>query len=115
MKLNMVMLGVEDLEKSREFYRDVLGLPAKNRAGDFAFIDAGEMTLVLSRPLGRRIHPRAGAVQTIFGVPHVRAAFEETRARGAQFLQEPNEVSPGAWAATFRDPDGHLLTLYGPE
>jgi catechol 2,3-dioxygenase-like lactoylglutathione lyase family enzyme len=115
MKLSMLMLGVENVEKSVAFYRDVAGLPPKGQVEQFAFMDAGEVTLVLSQPLGRSVPQRAGAMEAIFASTSVRKSREELHARGAHFVQEPHEVSPGSWAATFRDPDGHMLTLFGPE
>ena len=66
MKLSMLMLGVENLEKSVAFYRDVVGVAPKSQIETFAFLDAGDMTLVLSQSLGRAIQPRAGAMQAIF-------------------------------------------------
>ena len=111
----MLMLGVENLEKSVAFYRDVVGVSPKSQIEQFAFLDAGDMTLVLSQSLGRAIQPRAGAMQAIFAATSVRKAHQELHARGANFINDPNEVSPGSWAATFRDPDGHMLTVYGPE
>jgi catechol 2,3-dioxygenase-like lactoylglutathione lyase family enzyme len=115
MKLTMLMLGVTNVETSVEFYRTVVGLTPKGKGGEFAFLDAGDVTLVLSGPLGAASTTRAGAMEAIFGVPSVRKAHQETHARGAHFVNEPHEVSPGNWAASFRDPDGHLLTLFGPE
>jgi lactoylglutathione lyase len=115
MKLSMLMLGVENLEKSVEFYRDIVGIPPKSQVEQFAFLDAGDVTLVLSQSLGRSIQPRAGAMQAIFAATSVRKAHQELHSRGAHFIQEPSEVSPGSWAATFRDPDGHMLTVFGPE
>lgn len=111
----MLMIGVDDLERSIAFYRDIVGLPIKMKVEQFAFLDAGEITLVLSQPLGRTTQPRAGAMEAIFGAASVRKAHQELHQRGAHFIQEPHEVSPGSWAATFRDPDGHMLTLFGPE
>lgn len=115
MKLSMLMLGVENLEKSIEFYRDIVGISPKNQIEQFAFLEAGDITLVLSQPLGHSVQPRAGAIEAIFGVTNVRKAYQDLHGRGAHFTSEPHEVSPGSWAATFRDPDGHMLTLFGPE
>ncbi len=111
----MLMLGVENLEKSVAFYQDVVGIRSKGQVEQFAFMDAGEVTLVLSRPLGRSVPQRTGAMEAIFAAASVRKSREELHTRGAHFVQEPHEVSSGSWAATFLDPDGHMLTLFGPE
>ncbi len=62
MKLSMLMLGVENLGKSVEFYRDVVGLATNGQVEQFAFLDAGEVKpLVLSQPLGApRSHSALG-------------------------------------------------------
>jgi len=31
------------------------------------------------------------------------------------FMNEPRPVTGDRWAANFRDPDGHLLSIFGPE
>jgi catechol 2,3-dioxygenase-like lactoylglutathione lyase family enzyme len=51
----------------------------------------------------------------VFSVEHVRAAYDALRAAGVNFLNEPRVVSGANWAANFKDPDGHLLSIFGPE
>lgn len=113
-KAALVIFGVEDLARSVAFYRDVVALPLQNASGEFAFFAAGPVTLALSVPLGQAVHPRAGAMELVFAVPGVSASYSALRARGCTFLQGPREVTTGSWAATFTDPDGHRLTLFGP-
>jgi catechol 2,3-dioxygenase-like lactoylglutathione lyase family enzyme len=114
-KIGLVMLGVSDLEKSIGFYRDRLGLTLAMRFEGFAFFEAGGVTLALNRGLVQGTGPIAGASEVVFAVEHVRAAFEALRAQGVEFINEPRVVSPGNFAANFRDPDGHLLSVFGPE
>ena len=45
----------------------------------------------------------------------VTAAHAALRARGVEFLNAPRHVTGDQWAANFRDPDGHLLSVFGPE
>jgi catechol 2,3-dioxygenase-like lactoylglutathione lyase family enzyme len=115
LKIGIVMLGVENVERSLGFYRDQLGLPVQNQFPGFAFLNCGSVTLLLSEPLGRRASPRAGAVEVVFPVDAVRAAYDELRGRGVVFTQEPRNVAGPQWAANFNDPDGHLLSVFGPE
>ena len=113
--VSMIMLGVRDLEKSVSFYRDRLGIDVRQRIPGFAFLDSGALTIVLSEPLAKNVSPLAGATEVIFSVNDVRASYEALKAQGVEFSQEPRNVSGPMWAANFRDPDGHLLTLFGPE
>ena len=113
--VSMIMLGVRDLDKSVSFYRDRLGIDVRQRIPGFAFLDSGALTIVLSEPLAKNVSPLAGATEVIFSVNDVRASYEALKAQGVEFSQEPRNVSGPMWAANFRDPDGHLLTLFGPE
>jgi methylmalonyl-CoA/ethylmalonyl-CoA epimerase len=114
-QLNMVMLGVEDLERAVAFYRDRLGLMVRNQMHGFAFLDAGPITLVLSEPLARSRQPKNGAVELVFPVQHVRLAYEALAASGVNFISEPRNVNGPFWAANFLDPDGHLFSIFGNE
>jgi len=114
-KIGLVMLGVGDLEKSVAFYRDKLGLKLAMQFEGFAFFEAGGVTLVLSRGLAQATGKGPGATEVIFSVEHVREAYGALCSQGVEFANEPRVVSPGNWAANFRDPDGHLLSVFGPE
>jgi catechol 2,3-dioxygenase-like lactoylglutathione lyase family enzyme len=114
-QINMVMLGVEDLERSLAFYRDRLGLSVRNQIPGFAFLDAGAITLVLSEPLAKASESKGEAVEIVFPVQHVKPAFEALRERGVVFLNEPRNVNGPFWAANFHDPDDHLLSIFGNE
>ena len=113
--VSMIMLGVRDLEKSVSFYRERLGIDIRQRIPGFAFLDSGALTIILSEPLAKNVSPLAGATEVIFSVNDVRASYEALKNQGVEFSQEPRNVSGPMWAANFRDPDGHLLTLFGPE
>lgn len=121
LKLNriaVVMLGVKDLPKSVGFYRDTLGLqPQGEVPGEFAFFDAGGMMLALSVPhADPRTSPHlVGALEVVFGVDDVMAAYNALRARGVNFISEPRNVSGTNWSAVFTDPDGHRLSIFGPK
>ena len=68
------MLGVRDLERSVEFYRDKLGMIVKDQTPNFAFLDGGGVMLMLSLPLGRASEPLSGATEVVFSVEGVRDA-----------------------------------------
>ncbi len=114
-KIAVILLGVKNLEDSVTFYRDKLGLPLAQQSGEFAFFNAGGVTLVLGVPLSRNSPSMVGATEVVFGVSGVRQAYDALRARGVEFIQPPRVVNPPMWAANFTDPDGHRLSVYGPE
>ncbi len=114
LRVGMIALGVSDMPRSTRFYSETLRLPVIGKPDpDITLVRAGEVTIVLSVPLGRSAKPSAAAVEVIFPVDSVSAARAELGARGCVFVAEPHEVSPGMWAATFTDPDGHQLTVFG--
>ena len=113
-RVSTVMLGVTDLDKSLEFYRDKLGLTVKMRLPEIALLDAGSIMLSLSQALGRTTAQKSGASEIVFQVENVRAAQAALVAKGVTLVREATQVTPTDWAAHFRDPDGHLLSVFGP-
>ncbi len=112
-RLAFVMLGVRDVDRAAAFYRDILGLPMTGRFEAFAFFDTGEAKLALTSELASgdgdsRNH------ECVFAVASVVNAHAALKDR-VEFLNEPRPVNETNWAVNFRDPDGHLLSLYGPQ
>lgn len=115
-QIGVLMLGVKDLDVSTAFYRDTLGLTLQQLIpGDFAFFDAGGMTLALSLPHAKNSPSLVGATEIVFSVSGVREACEALRARGVKITVEPRNVAGNLWSANFNDPDGHKLSIFGPE
>ena len=114
-QISNVMLGTTDLTRSLTFYRDTLGLAVQFEMPGFAFLNAGGVTLSLSEAHAKLATPVAGGTEIVFGVADVTAAHAALRARGVEFLNAPRHVTGDQWAANFRDPDGHLLSVFGPE
>ena len=112
--ISMLMLGVANADASVEFYRDIAGFDLLHRFEGFAFFNAGPITLVLSESLGRAFATKNGALEVILPADSVKDAHAALAAKGVVFRKPPNEVTPGQWAANFDDPDGHILTLFGP-
>jgi predicted enzyme related to lactoylglutathione lyase len=114
-KITLIALGVSDLPKSIAFYRDNAGFELQNQFGSIAFFSGGPITLMLNEELHRPDRPLAGAMEIVLAVDSVAASYRSFAERGCTFVNEPREVTPGSWATTFTDPDGHWLTLFGPQ
>ena len=108
------MFCSQDVQRAVAFYRDLVGLPVQMQSSEFAFLDAGSVTLAL-RAVSDAEDVKAGSNEIVLGVEGVREAHAELSARGVTFLNEPRNVTGDQWAANFRDPDGHLLSIFGPE
>ncbi|HTA54715.1 MAG TPA: VOC family protein [Candidatus Acidoferrales bacterium] len=110
--LSFVMLAVRDVDRTATFYRDLLGLTMTARFEEFAFFDTGEATLALTSELGGSAESRGD--ECVFAVSSVEKVYAALKGR-IEFLNEPRPVNDRNWAVNFRDPDGHLLSLYGPQ
>jgi lactoylglutathione lyase len=115
-QISIVMLGTKDLARSIEFYRDRLGLEIRNQTPGFVFFNTGSIVLCLNEPLARVAGDAMnGATEIVFPVDHVRAGYEALQAKGVVFTHEPRNVYGQSWAANFKDPDGHQLSIFGNE
>ena len=112
-QVSVVMLGVHDVARSLEFYRDKLGLKVQNEIPGFAFLNAGTVTLCLSEPAAKARGQIAGAGETVFSVEDVAAAYQALRGKGVQFTHEPRSITPTSKVANFDDPDGNHLSIFG--
>jgi predicted enzyme related to lactoylglutathione lyase len=110
----MISLAVKESARAITFYAETLGLQMIGKPGEVTLFRAGEVTIVLNHPAGAAAKSAlAGAVEVIFPVESVAATHQILAGRGCSFVATPHEVTPGMWAATFTDPDGHLLTVLG--
>jgi catechol 2,3-dioxygenase-like lactoylglutathione lyase family enzyme len=114
-RVGTILLGVRQAARSIAFYRDTLGLPLTAQFEGFAFFNAGGVTLALSEALARAIPQIAGAIEVVFAVEGVRQAHKSLSEKGVSFTIEPRQVAGPNWAANFQDPDGHHLSVFGPE
>ena len=114
LRIGMVMLGVRDMARSLGFYRDVLGLPVQFSSGGFSFLSAGPVGLVLRHASDLTAPADDRQSEIVFQVEDVDAAYRELHSRGVAFRVEPRVVNADQFAADFRDPDGHVLSIYGP-
>jgi len=110
-----VMLGVRDLAPALAFYKDTLGLKVIMQEPSLALLQGGTMMLGLSRGHVNLAAHVAGATEVVFGVDNVRATHKAMTAQGITFMSEPRQATATDWVAHFKDPDGHLLSIFGPE
>ena len=118
--LHQVALTTSDLERSINFYRDVLGLPliANFDPPGLAFFDTGDVRLSVQKV----DTVEATSSVLYFRVPDVDAAAESLQNHSIELEQAPEvvfrddegqfgEAGEEEWMAFFRDPDGHLLAF----
>ena len=114
-QISAIMLGVRDLPKASAFYREKLGLEVIMQEPQLALMRCGTVMLGLTLGHAHAAPHVAGATEVVFQVENVRAAHRALTAQGVSFVTEPRQVTSKDWAAHFRDVDGHLLSIFGPE
>ncbi len=115
-----IVVIVEDLDRSIEFYVEQLGLTLSHRSGEYAQLHTGPTRLSLysrsamSETLGRTLSapsPDAPGFELGFKVDDVDAAFAELTQAGVESSMPPTDRFWGQRTAYLRDPDGHLIEL----
>jgi catechol 2,3-dioxygenase-like lactoylglutathione lyase family enzyme len=108
-----ILLRPAELDRSRRFYRDVLGLAVYREFGPpddpglVFFLGPG--LLEVSGPPGGR--PERGPVMIWLQVRDVRAEHERLASAGVQVLREPKEEPWGLVEMWIEDPDGVRIVL----
>jgi predicted enzyme related to lactoylglutathione lyase len=107
-----VVFMVQNLERSRRFYADALGLELAQKEGYLLGTLPGGTELVFFE--GEAV--RGTSPQIVFGLDEggIDTAAEALVARGVQLLTPVTEA-PGGWSVQFNDPDGHPLAFFQDE
>ena len=115
-KVGNVILAVKDLDKSVQFYNEIIGLPIKNQRR--SWVDLGTSGALLS------LHPASLTSQHIgssiengitigFLVGDVQSAVDELREKGVKIYRDIVEKDAGK-NAVISDPDDYLISLFEP-
>ncbi len=117
-KLRYVLVFVSDMDRSVDFYRDVLGWPLKCHSPERSEFASEGTILALryaSRPNGAAavLGEIAGRCQLGFWVEDVEAFHRDMVARGTPCIQPPTEDASGAKLAVYADPDGLPFSVAG--
>jgi catechol 2,3-dioxygenase-like lactoylglutathione lyase family enzyme len=117
-----LLLVVSDVDRARDWYRDVLGASVHREYGGSSAVlqFQGTWLLLVTGGEPTRDKPTVAFAppadpdrvdhELTLRVPDCRGAYETLRARGAEFLTPPVEYEHEI-RAFFRDPDGHLLEI----
>ncbi|MFQ5441065.1 MAG: VOC family protein [Nitrosopumilaceae archaeon] len=115
-KVGNVILAVKDIDRSIEFYHELIGLPIKKQRR--SWVDLGTSGALLS------LHPASLTAEHIGGsidngitvgflVGDVKSSVEELRGKGVKIYREIVERDAGK-NAVILDPDGYLVSLFEP-
>ena len=133
--INVITLGVQDLEKALTFYRDGLGLPTKGVVGTefeggavvFFHMEGG---LVLALYPKRELAKDAGlafddrpwsSIELSIGhlvgsKEDVNQVMKQAEDAGAKIIDPAHDRFWGGFSGYFQDPDGHVWEIaWNPE
>ncbi len=127
-RITLLTLGVNDLEKAVEFYRDGLGLPTKGiigkefEYGAVAFFDLQHGVKLALWPRKSISHdaklPQKEPAATDFTIAHNTASkaevdevMEQAKKAGAKIVKPAQDTFYGGYAGYFQDLDEHLWEI----
>lgn len=132
-RITVITLGVDDLEKSVQFYRDGLGLQTKGIVGK-EFEYGAVAWFDLQPGLNLAIWPRASIAQdtnlpqsprsatectighNVGSKEEVDAVMDLAKKAGAKIVKPAQNTFWGGYAGYFQDPDDHLWEIvWNPE
>lgn len=120
-ELDHIHIRCQDLEASIDYYANMFGgeVVARLEVGGMALVRVkiGQTVLALS-PKREELNveslsgnPRWGAYELGFLVENVEQAFQELKAKGAEFITEPISPRPGVQIAFLEAPDGVQIEI----
>ncbi|PJZ81648.1 VOC family protein [Leptospira meyeri] len=126
-RINLITLGVSDLQRSIDFYEKGLGWKRSEESNDsVAFFQIGAVVFALfgEKDLAEDIGIPFQKRQDFSGITlaqnqtseaEVDAVMNKVRSLGASILKEPQKVFWGGYSGYFRDFDGHIFEVaYNP-
>jgi catechol 2,3-dioxygenase-like lactoylglutathione lyase family enzyme len=127
-RINVITLGVDDLERSLAFYRDGLGLPTKGIIGT-EFEDGAVVFFDMNENLILALYPRSALAkdaripvsppspseltigQLVRSKKEVDAIMQQAERAGAHVTDPARDRFWGGYSGYFQDLDGHLWEI----
>ena len=104
-----LQLAVSDLDFSKNFYRDTLGLPlTAEEPGHMAEFQSGFLRLSAGKLRGPQF---SEPVTVVFLTRSVEHAYRELKGKGVRIPAPPEDYSEGKRSFSFEDPDGYRIEI----
>ena len=111
--IGQIAVVAHDVDRALAFYRDALGLPFLFQFPGLAFVRAGEVRLMISKPDAPE-HDHPGSI-LYFTVADIEAVCATLADRGVRFRDQPHVVHRAPtyelWMAFFEDTERNLLAV----
>ena len=120
-RISMISLGVLDLERSIQFYRDGLGLPKLESPPGVAFFNLNGTWLGLSTrdSLAKDIgissegkgYSGINLAHNVASEKEVNEVLDQAVNAGAKLIKSSQKADWGGYHGYFEDPDGHIWEI----
>jgi len=115
-RISNVILAVKDLQKSINFYHEVLGMPIKNQRENW--VDLGQAGALLSLHPAKESEPHSGTsinngVLVGLVIGDVESAVAELKEKNVKVYRDVEEKDAGK-NAIIVDPDDYMISLFEP-
>lgn len=116
-RVTLITLGVDDLGRSRSFYRSLGWEPTREQEGVIFYQINGLVLGLFGRTALAKDQGRPDAMlgtgaitlaQNFVSIEEVDAAFAMAVSAGATALKKPQRVFWGGYSGYWADPDGHV-------
>ena len=107
-----IHIRVMDVERTKAFYRDKLGLKVNNeRPGEVVEFEGGALWFGKWRGMGAI---PTGGITIGLHAASVEATYNQLKQRGVALPNPPAAVRD-EWAVGLKDPDGYAIEIEGPK
>jgi CreA protein len=107
----VISVGVSDLDRSIEWYRDMLGFEVVYKLDEHGWCEVQSPIDGVTLGLGQVESLEVKGSTPTWGVADIDAARESLESRGVRFDGETQDISGMVKLATFYDPDGNAYML----
>ncbi|MCB9152355.1 MAG: VOC family protein [Caldilineaceae bacterium] len=112
-KIGQIAINVQDVDRAVAFYRDILELPFLFRFGGLAFLQCGQVRLLLEQPPNGQEELRNSILY--YQVADIQQAYVTLQERGVDFIDEPHMIAKmpdhDLWMVFFHDSEGNTVAL----
>lgn len=116
-RIGAVVFFVRNLESTRRFYGEILGLETdlatgdgEGQEGEYLLAHIGDTVLVFFP--GEETPGRTPIVVFSTGDEDIHSMVDRLTAQGVEIIAPVQHAPSGGLTADFADPDGHVLSLY---
>src|SRR5436190_20466310 len=106
-----ISVGVSDMEKAIEWYREVLGLELVYKLEQFGWCEMATATKHVTIGLGQTEEVKPGSTTPTFGVEDIEVSRKHLESHDVRFDGDTYEIEGMVKLCMFYDPDGNSYML----